>query len=40
MLTTSINPVDKDRAATYPYIVHFLNKPLTKTYLESIEPAS
>lgn len=36
MLTTSLNPADKNRAATIPEITGFESKPLTQEMLEQI----
>lgn len=36
MLTTSINPSDKDKSDKYEQVVTFINKPLTQDYLELI----
>ena len=36
MLTTSINPSDKDESTKYKQVVIFVNKPLTQDYLDSL----
>ena len=36
MLTTSINPSDKNQSSKYKHVVTFINKPLTQDYLDSI----
>lgn len=36
MLTTSINPSDKDQSDKYEQVVTFINKPLTQEYLVSL----
>jgi len=36
MLTTSLNPVDHDRANANPYVQRFLNKPLNKEQLAGL----
>jgi len=36
MLTTSLNPEDKDKAEIIPFISRFMSKPLTKELLEEV----
>lgn len=37
MLTTSYNPDDREKAANYPFIVDFKNKPLSQHMLAELE---
>ncbi|MBK7897857.1 MAG: response regulator [Candidatus Promineifilaceae bacterium] len=39
MLTTSLSPIDKERATGFPQMKGFINKPLTATLLEEIVQA-
>ena len=36
VLTTSLNPIDKDRAANYPMVQEYQNKPLTTDKIRTI----
>ena len=38
LLTSSINPMDQERALSFGDWVSFVNKPLTKEYLTSLAP--
>lgn len=36
LLTTSVNPIDKNRAKVHPLVYDFINKPLTIQHLEKL----
>ena len=40
MLSSSICPEDKEKAASYPFVSGYINKPLSKIKLHSILPSS
>ncbi len=37
VLSASISPDDINRASAYPYVIRYINKPLSEKYLEAIQ---